>query len=170
MTKWIWATAAVVAIVVLVILQRGGTKTAYVNGLPEYNTLPGREYILERDCYVFKYRDKKTNFPLVGANAPDLANTVPELPKEVSETHVGEQNDRIRILDVVRTGTRFKIISVRRDQTREKTSISFEILLLTDEERKYPRLDADFILDHSPEKSGAAPSVITGYAVERVKL
>ncbi|PTY05646.1 hypothetical protein DB347_14850 [Opitutaceae bacterium EW11] len=170
MTKWIWGLAAVVAIVSLVVLQRNGTKTAYVNGLPEYTMLPGREYIFERDCYVFKARDRKSSYPLVGANAPDLGNSVPYLPTTVTEKSVGTDNGKVRILDVVRTGTRFRIVSVRRDQTRNETTISLEILLLPEDQHKYPRLDAFYILDHSPETHGSAPAVITGYAVERVKL
>ena len=39
-------------------------KTTYVNGLPLYSgALPGREYILERDCYVFKFKNHSSDWP-----------------------------------------------------------------------------------------------------------
>jgi hypothetical protein len=169
MTKWIWAGIAVAAIVAMAVWQRGATKTAYVNGLPQYNKLPLQEYIFERDCYIFKFQQKNTTYPLVGANAPDLAVSVPELPKEVVDSNIGMNDDKVRILDVVRSGARFKIISVRREQSPKETTITFEILFMDEAERKYPRLDAFYIMDHTPEKKGEAPSIIPGYAVQRVK-
>jgi hypothetical protein len=43
------------------------------------------------------------------------------------------------------------------------------LLFLDEAERKYPRIDAYFIMDHSPEARGEAPSLLRAYAVERVK-
>lgn len=169
MNKWIIGLIAIAAVVAIVIWQRGSTKTAYVNGLPEYTNLPNREYIFERDCYIFKLKKRDTSYPLVGANAPDLAAYVPELPKEVRADFVGKELAGVRILDLVKAGSRFKIISVRREQTRENTTITFEVLMIDEADRRYPRLDAYYILDHSPESHGAAPKIIDGYAVERVK-
>jgi hypothetical protein len=169
MTKWIWTGAIALAVVVFVIWQRSGTKTAYVNGLPEYTNLPGKEYIFQRDCYVFKLNRQDTSYPLVGAHAPDAAIHVPELPREISEKNIGFKDEKVRILDVVRAGTRFRIVSVRREQTRRATTITFEILLSDEAERRYPRLDAFYILDHAPEKEGKAPIIVPDYAVERVK-
>jgi hypothetical protein len=169
MTKWIVLSAVVIAIAVFVGMQRGQTKTTYVNGLAEYNTLPGREYIFERDCYIFKLKDDNTTYPLVGANVPDLPGSVPELPKEVLDSNIGRELPGVRILDTVRVGARFRIVSVRRDQSRDRTRITFEILFVNENERRYPRLDAYLILDHTPEQRGAAPEVIEGYAVQRVK-
>ena len=71
----------------------------------------------------------------------------------------------VRILDVLHVGDHFRIISVRRDQAPGKTTISFEILLRDEEARKYPRLDAFWIMDHTPEKVGAAPTIMIAYAV-----
>jgi hypothetical protein len=164
MFKWFLAAAAVVLVAVFVLWQRDSVKTAYVNGLAQYNKLPGREFIFERDCYIFKLAAHPTDYPLVAARA-----TVPELPAAVDDKLIGSNQSGVRLLDTVRTGSRFKIVSVRRDEGRTKTDVTFEILLLDEAERNYPRLDAFFILDHSPEQTGAAPLVREDYAVARVR-
>jgi hypothetical protein len=163
--KWILAVAALSLVAAFAILQRNAVKTSYVNGLPQYTALPGTEYIFQRDCYIFKLESRSTAYPLVGTH-----EAVPALPAEVSPAKVGAKLGEVRILDVARVGDRFKIISVRREESRKGTTISFEILFVNEAERKYPRLDAFFILDHSPEKAGEAPRVIETYAVPRVKL
>jgi hypothetical protein len=164
MFKWFLGLGIVVVLAAFIIWQRGSVKTSYVNGLPQYNKLPGREFIFERDCYVFKLASHPTAYPLIGAHA-----TVPDLPGTVDDKLIGSTQTGARLLDTVRTGTRFKIVSVRRDESRTETDVTFEILLLDETERKYPRLDAFFILDHSPEKTGAAPLVREDYAVARVR-
>jgi hypothetical protein len=163
--KWFIVFAVVVLVGLVVYQQRTSVKTAYVNGLPQYTHLPGREYIFEHDCYIFKLDARKTAYPLVGSRM-----TVPELPAEVSEKNVGAVLPGVRILDVARVGDRFRIVSVRRDTSRRGTSFTFEILFTNEGERKYPRLDAFYILDHEPEKRAEAPRVIEAYAVPRVKI
>jgi hypothetical protein len=164
MFKWFLGISAIVVLTLFIVWQRGSVKTSYVNGLPQYNKLPGREFIFERDCYVFKLASHPTDYPLIGGHA-----TVPELPAAVEEKLVGSSQAGARLLDTVRTGTRFKIVSVRRDEGRTQTNVTFEILLLDETERKFPRLDAFFILDHSPEAAGAAPAMREEYAVARVR-
>jgi len=157
-----WALAAVVIVFAgfLIYLRLNSVKTMYVNGLPPYTTLPGREFILERECYIFKFKSQETDWPLLGAK-----DTVPDLPAEVTASNVGVEMPNVRILDVLHVGDHFRIISVRRDQAPGKTTISFEILLRDEEARKYPRLDAFWIMDHTPEKVGAAPTIMIAYAV-----
>jgi hypothetical protein len=167
--KWFIAFAAVLVLGVFIYTQRNATKTTYVNGLPAYNELPGREYIFEHDCYIFQFKKAKTSWPLAGANDPALPVSVAELPREISEKNIGAAFPTIRILDIVRTGSRFRIVSVRRDQRRDGTTVSFEVLLTDEADRRYPRLDAFYMLDHSPESQGAAPKMLESYAVERVK-
>lgn len=169
MKTWLWVAVVAAAITLLVLWQRSGTKTAYVNGLPEYNHLPGREYIFQRDAYIFKYVDRNTSYPLVGAHLDGSPHSVAGLPVEVTAAKVGTSTGTVRILDLVRTGDRFRIVSVRREQSRRETTITFEILLENEAERKYPRLDAFHILDHGPEERGAAPDLLPLFAVERVK-
>jgi hypothetical protein len=166
MFKWFLATVGLALVVAFTLWQRDAVKTSYVNGLAQYNRLPGREYIFERDCYIFKFSDRArdTSYPLVGAHA-----TVPELPAEVAGAKIGAALPGVRLLDIVRTGARFKIISVRRDESRRGTSVTFEILFMDEAERKYPRLDAYWLLDHAPEKDGEAPRIREDYAVARVK-
>jgi hypothetical protein len=162
--KWIIAVIVAALLAGFVYWQRQGVKVSYVNGLTAYNALPGREYIFQRDCYLFKLDDRPSSWPYVGDHA-----VVASLPAEVDPKHLDAAHPAGRIIDVVRTGDRFKLVSVRRDESRHGTSISFELLFLDEAERKYPRIDAYFIMDHSPEARGEAPSLLRAYAVERVK-
>ena len=52
--------------------------------------------------------------------------------------------------------------------SRRRTQITFEIVFLNVDGRPYPRMDAYWILDHTPEQHGAAPTILPDYAVERV--
>jgi hypothetical protein len=164
MYKWLLALGVLALATVFTLSQRNAVKSAYVNGLVPYNKLPGRQFVFERDCYIFKLASRPTDYPLIAANA-----TVPALPPEVDEKLIGTKPPGVRILDVVRTGTRFKIVSVRRDQSRMKTELTFEIYLLEENERTFPRLDAFFLLDHSPEEAGGAPRIREDYAVALVR-
>jgi hypothetical protein len=169
MQRWIFVLIAAACVTAFVLWQRSGTKTAYVNGLPEYRDLPGQEYIFQRDCYIFKFADVNTAYPLVGANAPDLPVRVEKLPEKVSRDSIGQKLPGIRILEVARTGDRFRIISVRRETSPKSVRFSFEILFVDEATRKYPRLDAYYIMDHAPEKDGKAPGIFAEFAVPRVK-
>jgi len=163
--KWFLAALAAVLITGIVYWQRLGVKVSYVNGLTAYNTLPGREYIFQRDLYLFKLDDRTSSWPYVGDQA-----VVASLPAAVDPQHLSETHPGGRIIDIVRTGDRFRLVSVRRDESRHGTSISFELLFLDEAARKYPRIDAYFIMDHAPEARGEAPSILPAYAVERVKF
>ena len=108
--KWfLVAAAAAVLLVGFVYWQLNSTRTAYVNGLPQYNQLPGREYLFQRDCYIFKFKRHDTDWPLVGANVSGSAMSVPDLPAEVSPKNVGADLPALRILDLARTGDRFRL-------------------------------------------------------------
>jgi len=166
--KWIFLAIGVGLVAAFIFWQANAVKTTYVNGLPEYNQLPGREFIFERDCYIFKFKAHDTVWPLVGANVPGAAMSVPDLPADVSPKFVGADLPAVRILDIAHTGERFRIVSVRRDASRRRTQITFEIVFLNVDGRPYPRMDAYWILDHTPEQHGAAPTILPDYAVERV--
>ena len=168
--KWFIVAAATTALLAgFVFWQLNSTKTAYVNGLPQYNQLPGREFVFQRDCYIFKFKRHNTEWPLVGANVPGAVISVSALPAEVSPKYVGAALPEVRIMDLARVGDRFKIISVRRETSRRGTQITFEILFINEAERRYPRLDAFWILDHTPEQRDEAPLILADYAVERLK-
>ena len=162
--KWFLAALISLFIAGFVYWQRQGVKVSYINGLAAYNALPGREYIFQRDCYLFKLDDRPSSWPYVGDHA-----VVASLPNDVDQKRIDAAHPAGRIIDLVRTGDRFKLVSVRRDESRHGTSISFELLFLNEAERKYPRIDAYFIMDHSPELCGEAPRLLPDYAVERVK-
>jgi hypothetical protein len=161
--RWI-LIGALAAFVGFLIWQSTVERVSYVNGLPEYNTLPGREYFLEQDCYLFKLKRANSDWPLIGSQL-----TVPELPAAVDPKNIGGELPGVRLLDVIKAGTRFRIVSVRRTASRAKSSISFEILLGDEVSFRYPRVDAFWILDHTPEKEGKAPKVMSEYAVPRFK-
>jgi hypothetical protein len=158
--KWLLAAAFAALLVGYVYWQRQSVKTTYVNGLAPYTNLAGREFILEQDCYIFKLRAHDTSWPLLGAH-----ETVPELPAQVKESDVGADLPGVRILGIVRTGDRFHLASVRRDESRAEKRVTFEIVLVDESTRPFPRLDAYVMLDHSPEKEGAAPRFMADYAV-----
>jgi hypothetical protein len=162
--KWLLAAVIAVLIAGFVYMQLHSVKTTYVNGLAPYTHLPNREFILERDCYIFKFKDRDTSWPLIGSQ-----DTVADLPAEVADSNVGADLPAVRILGVLRAGDGFRIVSVRRDESRAGTTVSFEILLDDENSRRYPRLDAFWIMDHSPEKNGDAPSIMIRYGVPRGK-
>ncbi len=162
--KWILAVAAAIVVVGLLYWQSFAEKVSYVNGLAAYSALPGQEYFLEHDCYLFKFKERNSDWPLIASN-----ETVAALPATVDPKNIGAELPAVRILDVIKAGTRFRIVSVRRTESRSSTSISFEILLGDEVSFKYPRVDAFWMLDHSPEKEGKAPRVMTDYAVPRFK-
>jgi hypothetical protein len=158
-----WLLVALIAVVAggMLYLQRHSTKTAYVNGLAVYTKLPNREFIVERDCYIFKFKKQDSSWPLLGSH-----EVIPALPAEVTDSHVGEDLPEVRILDILRVGDHFKLASVRRDESPTAgTTISFEVVLSDEATRKFPRLDAYWILDHAPEKEGKPPVFLTPYAV-----
>jgi hypothetical protein len=160
--KWILLLGCLAVLAVMVVAGRSGVKTAYVNGLPAYNQLPGREFILQQDCYVFKFKDRDTDWPLLADHA-----TVAALPARVEEARVGTETDQVRILATARIGSLVRIVSVRRDEARTGTSVTFEVLFLDERDRPYPRVDAFHLLDHGPEKDGRAPAFLEAYVVPR---
>ncbi|HEX2101699.1 MAG TPA: hypothetical protein VHF69_13585 [Candidatus Synoicihabitans sp.] len=164
MFKWILIVMAIVGAGAFVYQQRNATKVSYVNGLAAYNRLPNQEYIFQRDCYIFKLRDMESAYPYVGTR-----EIVPALPEKVEPALVGKTVGDARILDVVRVGDRFRIVSVRREKSRKSSFVTFEILLENEAARKYPRLDAYFILQHPADGEETAPQVLETFAVRRVK-
>lgn len=167
--KWFLGLGAVAVIAAFIYYQTHSIKRSYVNGLPEYNKLPGQEYIFERPCYLFKSDSHPSQYPLVGANFPGVPTSVSSLPAEVSDQQIGTRHGDTRILGTVKMGDRFRIVSVRRDQSRAGVQMSFEILFTDEAERPYPRLDAYYIMKHDGDAEGKAPSILEEFAVPRVK-
>jgi hypothetical protein len=93
--------------------------------------------------------------------------TVPDLPSEVDTKYIGADYPNVRILDTVSVGTHFRIVSVRRDQKAGKTNITYEILLADEATRKYPRVDALYLLNRTAEDPSSPPSIVPDYAVPR---
>ncbi len=165
MMKWILALAALVVVIAFVAWRRDAVKIAYVNGLAAYTNLPGKEYILERDCYIFKFKNHQPDWPFLASHL-----TVPDLPETVDEKALGSDQPKVALLDIARLGSHFKIVSVRRDEHAGKTTITFEVLFTNENERKYARVDLYWMLDHTPELQGLAPKILDAYAVERTGI
>lgn len=162
--KWLLSAAALLLFGAFLYQQRTAPKSSYVNGLPEYNQLPGKEYIFQRDCYIFKFKDRDTDWPLVGTH-----QVVPALPAVVDRKNVGADLPDVRILGVVRTGWIVRLVSIRRDESRQDTHLTYELLILDEGEKLYTRLDAYHLLDHSSDASGAAPAFLPDYVAPRIK-
>lgn len=167
--KWLLGLGAAILIGAFLYFQSHSIKRSYVNGLPEYNSLPGQEYIFEHACYIFKSDAHPSQYPLVGANLPDVPTSVSSLPSEVSDQRIDTRSGDTRILGTVKVGDRFRIVSVRRDESRTGVQLSFEILFADEADRPYPRLDAYYIMNHEGDTQGKAPSILADFAVQRVK-
>ncbi len=173
MWKWILISVAALALAIFAFLQLPSTKVAYVNGLEEYRDIPGREFLLQRPCYIFSYheRSKHTDaaYPLIGLNASDLTTSTPELPAEVSPEQMAKAHAKVRLMEIMPTGSIFKIISVRREQNpKTGTRFSYEIKFIDDKERAYQRVDArQIILPMSADE--IIPKIDPAVAVPRVK-
>jgi hypothetical protein len=151
------------AIVLLIVVSsHNANKTSYVNGLALYTKIPGKEFIFERDCYIFKLKDKESDWPYVASHA-----TMAALPTEFDAKNIGSDFGNLRILDTVALGTGFRIVSVRRDQKGTKSTITYEILFADEASRKYPRVDALYMLDRTDEDPASPPSIVPDYAVPR---
>jgi hypothetical protein len=163
MFKRLLVVIAILVVGIFVWWQGGLSKTSYINGIAPYDTLLNREFIFERDGYIFDMKGHPADWPLVGDHA-----VVPALPAEVSGKYIGASIPDVTILDVVRVGDRCKIFNVRRDQSRAGSTITFELLFIDEDARNYPRLDAFWIMDHSQEAKGGLPGLLENYAIRRV--
>ena len=171
MTKWLLGIVLVVLAVLGLWWQINTTKISYVNGLDRYAHLPNQEYVVVLDCYVFAWRsrDIDTAHPLLGVNAPGVAANTPALPREVTRENIDKDLPVVRVMDVVPKGTRFRVLSVRREESRRKGMfISYEITLLDDLTHPYQRIDLRPIL-LPVAQPGDAPLIDPAIAVPWIK-
>lgn len=148
MMKWLIAIVCAALLGWFIWFQVNTVKISYVNGLPPYDVMPGREYVLQTDCYVFAWhRGIATAYPLLGVNLPGARTSLDALPREVSAALVGQPQPLVRLMDAIPKGTRFRLLSVRREEGRRiGTVISYEIKFLDEVDRPYPRIDIRPIL------------------------
>jgi len=168
--KWLPAIVLVVLLALFVRFQLNTTKISYVNGLPPYDVMPGRDYVLQCDCYVFAWHKSiATAYPLLGVNLPGARTSLPVLPREVREDLVGTAQPLVRLMNAIPKGTRFKILSVRREESRQTgTFISYEIKFLDEIDRPYQRIDIRPIL--LPQgNAGGVPQIDDMIAVPWIK-
>lgn len=170
MLKWITAVAFAACLGWFAWFQLNTTKISYVNGLAPYDVMPGRDYILQHDCYVFAWHKSiATAYPLLGVNHPAVRTSVSALPREVSASLVGTAQPLVRLMNVIPRGTRFKVLSVRREQSRRTgTFISYEIKFLDEVDRPYQRIDIRPILLPAATPGGV-PDIDETVAVPWIK-
>jgi hypothetical protein len=168
--KWILAAIGLALAGWFGWFQLNTTKVSYVNGLAPYDVMPGREYILEHDCYVFAWREDPTaGFPLLGARIRGARTSVDALPQDSSTSYRGRALEKVRILDLIPRGTRLLITSVRREESRRAgTVISYEARLLDDVDRPYQKVDLRPIL-LPVARGGDVPAVDPAVAVPWIK-
>lgn len=170
--KWLIIAAAAVLVILGAVWQLNTTKISYVNGLDAYAHLPNQEFILVKDCYVFAWREPiATAYPLLGVNAPGTTANVAALPREVSAAslarHAGDPV--VRLMDVIPQGTRFRLLSVRREENRRTgTVISYEVKFLDEVDRPYQRVDIRPVL-LPVAQPGDAPQLDPAIAVPWIK-
>ena len=170
MMKWLLSVVLVVVAGLALWWQMNTTKIAYVNGLEAYADWPNREYILEQDCYLFAWHKHiATAHPLLGVNAPSVPTSVAALPREVTRENIGKAYPFVRLMDVVPKGTRFRILSVRSEESRRTgLFISYEITFLDDLVHPYQRVDIRPIL-FPVSRPGEAPKIDPAVAVPWIK-
>lgn len=172
MLKWIIAAIIAVLLGWFIWFQVNTVKISYVNGLAPYDVMPGREYVLQHDCYVFAWHDRKsiaTAYPLLGVNLPGARSSVDALPREVARERIGQALPLVRLMDVIPKGTRFRLLSVRREESRRTgTFISYEVGFMDGVDRPYQRTDLRPIL-LPPASPGDLPRLDEAVAVPWVK-
>jgi len=157
--KWIIAAAAAVLLAGFGLLAAQFDQDHLCQRLPQYNQLPGREFIFQRDCYIFKFKHHNTDWPLVGANAPGSAMSVPDCQPKCRPSMSASRCPRCAFSTSPVPAIVSRSFPCVVDETRHGAHVTFEILFTDEAERRYPRLDAFWILDHTPEARGEAPSI-----------
>lgn len=168
--KWLIIVGLVVVVALGLHWQLNTTKISYVNGLDAYAHLPNQEFILVKDCYVFAWREQiATAYPLLGVNSSAVTASVTVLPREVAAVNLAKEDPVVRLMDVIPQGTRFRLLSVRREESRRTgTLISYEIKFLDEVDRPYQRVDIRPIL-LSVSQPGEAPRLDPAIAVPWIK-
>lgn len=144
MLKWLIALGGAAVIAWFIWFQVNTTKISYVNGLAPYDKMPGSEFILQHDCYVFVWKENSTSgFPLLGVNHPAVVTRASDLPPaDAPPLPAGQENAAVRIVDRIEQGTRLILTSVRREESRRGgTVITYEAKFLDDRERPYQKVD-----------------------------
>ncbi len=170
--KWLIIAVALALTSLGVYWQLNTTKISYINGLDAYVHLPNQEFILVKDCYVFAWRKSiATAYPLLGVNSPEVTASVPVLPREVSGAALRAQatGPVVRLMDVIPQGTRFRLLSVRREESRRAgIVISYEIKFLDEVDRPYQRVDIRPVL-LPVAQAGDPPAIDPAIAVPWIK-
>lgn len=168
--KWLIIAGALLVAALGLHWQLNTTKISYVNGLDAYAHLPNQEFILVKDCYVFAWREQiATAYPLLGVNSPAVAASVSALPSEVAVSSLTKEDPVVRLMDVIPQGTRFRLLSVRREESRRAgTLISYEIKFLDEVDRPYQRVDIRPVL-LPVAQPGEAPRIDPAVAVPWIK-
>jgi hypothetical protein len=92
----------------------------------QYNGLVGRTFRLQRNCYVFVYKDEESELPFVCDNNQEGA-----LPEVVRSDYVGQNINGLAILGILENGTEFRLDSVSEQRVISDTRSSYYIFAIT---------------------------------------
>jgi hypothetical protein len=99
-------------LIALIMLVTGCGKTISVAGNPQYSAMIGKEYILQRDCYVFRWLDERKMLELspVGLDVDDG-----EIPRNegIDFGLIGKELARVEIVDALPKNTTVKVVDVK---------------------------------------------------------
>ena len=127
---------------------------------PEYAGMIGKEYVLQRDCYIFRFSDDKKVLHLspVGADTPGLGTIQPS--ENIDVRLIGKKFANFEILGELPKQTVVKIVAVKRVVKFEieyyqifvgtdinGTQRTYEAMFLQEEKYTGARFDPRFIVE-----------------------
>jgi hypothetical protein len=113
----------------------------------QYNGFVGRTFRLQRDCYVYVYKDEKSELPFVCDNNHEGA-----LPEVVKSDYVGQNINGLTILGILKIGAKFRLESVYKQNVISDTTSAdyyFVISLEGTEQARWPKLNAIYLTDYN---------------------
>lgn len=111
-------------------------------------------YTLKESCYVIMFHRVKSQKPQIAGVLPIPGMTFQGLPKNVSESNVGNKYGDINIIGIIPKGTEFTIEMIKTETSFEiGTTRSPIIRIMGVFHKQWPLLDAEWISDPlNPER------------------
>jgi hypothetical protein len=100
-------------LIALTMLVTACGKTISVAGNPPYSAMLGKEYILQRDCYVFRWLDEKKALELTPTGLDTRGSEGIPPQESIDFGLIGKRVDRIEIVDVLPKNTVVKVVDVK---------------------------------------------------------
>ena len=95
--------------------------------------LIGVKYETLVDCYVVNYSDKLpgASYPMITCNINKPGVGSPELPLEAKESNVGKDFGGVKVVGIVPSGSKLKVIGIKKLVSIESKILIFDVNLLT---------------------------------------